>query len=70
MQRLLYILAYPILWLLSIMPMRILYIKSSALYVLAYYIIGYRKKVVKDNLALVFPEKTQQERDRIAQQFF
>lgn len=70
MQRLLYILAYPILWLLSVLPMRILYIKSSALYVLAYYIIGYRKKVVKDNLALVFPEKTQKERDRIAQQFF
>lgn len=70
MQRLLYILAYPILWLLSILPMRILYIKSSALYFLVYYIIGYRKKVVKDNLALAFPEKSQQERDRIARQFF
>ncbi len=70
MQRLLYILAYPILWLLSILPMRILYIKSTALYFLVYYIIGYRKKVVKENLALVFTEKTQQERDRIAQQFF
>ncbi len=70
MQRLLYILAYPILWLLSILPMRILYIKSTALYFLVYYIIGYRKKVVKDNLALVFPEKTQKERDHIAQQFF
>ncbi len=70
MQRLLYILAYPILWLLSIMPMRILYIKSTALYFLAYYIIGYRKKVVNDNLALAFPEKTQEERDRIAKKFF
>ncbi len=70
MQRLLYILAYPILWLLSILPMRILYIKSTALYFLVYYIIGYRKKVVKDNLALTFPEKTQQERNRIAKQFF
>ena len=70
MQRLLYILAYPILWLLSILPMRVLYVKSTALYFLVYYIIGYRKKVVKDNLALAFPEKTQQERDRIAKQFF
>ena len=70
MQRLLYILAYPILWLLSILPMRILYIKSTALYFLVYYIVGYRKKVVKDNLALAFPEKTQQERDRITKQFF
>ncbi|WP_042492106.1 lysophospholipid acyltransferase family protein [Aequorivita sublithincola] len=70
MQRLLYILVYPILWLLSKLPMGILYFKSSALYILVYYVVGYRKKVVKDNLALVFPEKTQSERDRIAKQFF
>ncbi|TXD73658.1 lysophospholipid acyltransferase family protein [Aequorivita antarctica] len=70
MQRLLYILVYPILWLLSKLPMGILYFKSSALYFLVYYVVGYRKKVVKDNLALVFPEKTQEERNRIARQFF
>lgn len=52
------------------MPMRILYFKSTALYFLVYYVVGYRKKVVKDNLALVFPEKTQHERNAIAQQFF
>ncbi|WP_026452282.1 lysophospholipid acyltransferase family protein [Aequorivita capsosiphonis] len=69
MQKLLYILAYPLLWLLSKLPMGILYFKSSALYFLAYYIIGYRKKVVKDNLVLAFPEKTQKERDRIAKNF-
>ncbi|MGB3345544.1 MAG: lysophospholipid acyltransferase family protein [Aequorivita sp.] len=70
MQRLLYILVYPILWLLSKLPMRILYIKSTALFYLNYYVIGYRKKVVKENLALVFPEKTQKERDLIAKNFF
>lgn len=70
MQKLLYILVYPILWLLSKMPMGILYFKSSALFILVYYIIGYRKKVVKDNLALAFPEKTQDERNRIAREFF
>jgi len=50
--------------------MRILYIKSTALFYLNYYVIGYRKKVVKENLALVFPEKTQKERDLIAKNFF
>lgn len=70
MQRLLYILVYPLLWLLSKLPMRILYIKSTALFYLNYYIIGYRKDVVKENLALVFPEKTQKERDLIAKNFF
>ncbi len=70
MQKLLYILTYPILWLLSKLPLRILYIKSTALYFLVYYIIGYRKKVVKDNLALVFPDKDQAERNRIVKEFF
>src|SRR5690606_27695487 len=70
MQKLLYILVYPILWLLSKMPMGILYFKSSALFILVYYIIGYLKKVVKDNLALAFTEKTQDERNRIAREFF
>ena len=50
--------------------MRILYFKSTALYILVYHIIGYRKKVVKDNLFLVFPEKTPEERERIAKEFF
>src|SRR5690554_1001116 len=70
MQKLLYILVYPILWLLSKLPMRVLYFKSTALYVLVYHIIGYRKKVVKNNLALVFPEKSTAERNRIAKAFF
>ncbi len=70
MQTLVYILVYPILWLLSKLPMRILYMLSSILFFLMYHVIGYRKKVVKDNLALVFPEKTQKERDEITREFF
>src|SRR5690606_33502624 len=70
MQKLLCILVYPIIWLLSKLPMEILYIKSTALFFLVFHVIGYRKKVVKDNLQLVFPEKTQEERDRIAKEFF
>ncbi|MCG2431262.1 lysophospholipid acyltransferase family protein [Aequorivita xiaoshiensis] len=70
MQRILYILVYPILWLFSKLPMRILYIKSTALFILVYYIVGYRKKVVKENLALAFPEKTQEERNKITKAFF
>lgn len=70
MQKLLYILVFPFLWLLSKLPMRILYIKSSILFFLIYHVIGYRKKVVNSNLALVFPEKTQAERNLIAKGFF
>ncbi len=70
MQKLLYILIYPILWLISILPMRILYIQSTLLFFLFYHVVGYRKKVVKNNLALVFPDKTQKERNLITRQFF
>ena len=43
---------------------------SDLLYPLVYYIIGYRKKVVRDNLSLVFPEKTENERLVIEKKFF
>lgn len=70
MQRLLYILLYPILWLTSLLPMSLLYIKSSVLYLITFYIIGYRRKVVKSNLQLVFPQKTVAERKFIERQFY
>lgn len=70
MQRLLYLLIYPLLWTTSILPMRLLYIKSDCLYFLAYHVFRYRKKVVLSNLKLVFPEKTEKERKAIAKAFY
>lgn len=62
MQFLLYILIYPILWCVSILPFRMLYIISDGVYVLTYYIIGYRKKTVRENLALALPHLSEKER--------
>ncbi len=70
MQRLLYILVYPILWIISILPFWLLYIKSYFFYLLVYYIIGYRRKVVKENLLLCFPEKSKLERKQIEKNFY
>ena len=70
MQLLVYLLAYPLLWLVSRLPFRVLYFLSDLLYPLIYHLIGYRKKVVRDNLALVFPEKTQEQRLAIEKKFF
>ena len=47
MQLALFLIVYPILWLISILPFRILYFVSDCVYVLVYYVIGYRKKVVR-----------------------
>ena len=57
-------------YVLSLLPMRLLYVLSDGLYVIFYYLIGYRKKIVMDNLLLAFPEKTDLERKKIARQFY
>lgn len=62
MQLLIFLLAYPILWFISILPFRLLYFVSDCIYVLVYYIIGYRKKVVRQNLALALPHLSEKER--------
>ena len=61
MQLLVYAIAYPLLWLFSNLPMRILFVFSDLVYYLLYYLLGYRKKVVRNNLALAFPDKAESE---------
>lgn len=70
MQRLLYYITYPLLWLTSLLPMWLLYLKSDALFLLAYYIAGYRKKVIRENLELAFPEKGKAEILTIQKKFY
>lgn len=70
MQFLLYIFLYPILWCISILPFRMLYIVSDGVYVLTYYIIGYRKKTVRENLALALPHLSEKERLDIEKKSF
>ncbi|MEZ4794150.1 MAG: lysophospholipid acyltransferase family protein [Flavobacteriaceae bacterium] len=70
MKRLAYFITYPLLWLLSLLPFPWLYLKSSATFYLVYYVVGYRKKVVKGNLRLVFPEKSEAAISQIAKQFY
>lgn len=62
MQLLIFIIAYPFLWIISILPFRIFYALSDVVYVLVYHIIGYRKKVVRANLALALPHLNAAER--------
>ena len=70
MQFLVYILVYPFLYVISILPFRLLYAFSDLLYIIIYRIFGYRKKVVKENLRLVFPEKSSEEINRITKKFY
>lgn len=65
-----YYLVYIPLYLLSLLPLRVLYLLSDALAAFTWYVLGYRKKVVLDNLRIAFPEKSEQERKAIAKKFY
>lgn len=49
------------MWLLSHMPLGVLYPIGYVVYILMYYVVGYRKKVVKKNLSESFPDMTEKE---------
>lgn len=70
MQRLAYILAYPLIWLISILPFPLLYLMSDAVYVLVYRIIGYRKKTVRENMKLALPHLTHDEQRKAEKHFY
>jgi len=65
MQLVVFILLYPIIWIISILPFRLMYMFSDMVYVLVYYIIGYRKKVVRTNIAMALPNLSEKERLQI-----
>jgi KDO2-lipid IV(A) lauroyltransferase len=62
MRFIVYLIAYPILWCLSMLPFRLLYLFSDFVYLIVYHLIGYRKKTVRENLALALPHLTAEER--------
>lgn len=61
-----YLLLKPLSWL----PLRLLYAISSLVCFFLFYVFGYRKKVVWDNIAKAFPEKTEAERQDIMKAFY
>ena len=58
------------LYLISLLPFWILYRIADVLFVLLYYVIRYRRKVVQENLSHAFPDKTEPERVRIEKLFY
>lgn len=65
-----YYLLYAILYLLSLIPFRVLYLISDFFYFILYRLVGYRRKVVMANLAIAFPNKTEAEKTQIAKEFY
>jgi len=66
----LYNLVYFFLYLISLLPLWILYGISDGLYWILYVMLGYRKAVVLENLARSFPEKEKSEIDQITKAYY
>jgi Kdo2-lipid IVA lauroyltransferase/acyltransferase len=65
-----YYILFGFFYLLSLLPMRILYIISDVIYLIVYHVVGYRKKVVMQNLEIAFPEISNEQRVKIAKAFY
>ena len=67
---LLYYLFYAVVWVLAWLPLQVLYLVSDFLYLILYYLVGYRKKVVRENLKNSFPEKSSSELKTLEKEFY
>lgn len=70
MHLIIYIIAYPILLLISILPFRLFYLFSDFVFCVVYYILRYRRKIVRENLALTLPHLSEKERATIEKKFY
>ena len=70
MKNIAYYLLYALVYPLSLLPFRILYLISDGFFLLVYHVIGYRRKIVRKNLTASFPDKRPDELRTIERQFY
>ena len=61
---------YGFIWLISFLPLRILYLVADLNYLLLYYVVHYRRGVVRTNLCNSFPEKSLREIKVIERKYY
>jgi KDO2-lipid IV(A) lauroyltransferase len=66
----LYYIFYGIIWIITLLPLGVLYILSDFIFLLLYYFPSYRRKVVGTNLKNSFPEKSEKELRVIEKRFY
>ena len=70
MKKGLYYILYTLLWLFSLLPLWVHYVIADIICVLVYHVVGYRKALVRKNLADSFPDKTAEELRAIEKAFY
>lgn len=70
MKRVGYFIALPFIYFIALLPYPLFHGLCDFFFVIVYYILGYRKKVVFENLRKSFPEKSEAEIKKIASKFY
>ncbi len=70
MNKVLYYLTYATVYLLSLLPLRVLYLLSDFIFLIVFHVIKYRRKLVFKNLSDSFPEKTPHELHVLERRFY
>lgn len=70
MKAILYYISLALLFLLNKLPFCVLYLLSDMFYFIVYYLVRYRRRVVRDNLVKSFPEKELKEIVEIEKKFY
>lgn len=70
MRNVAYYIVYGFFFAVSLLPLRVLYALSDVAYYILYYVVRYRRKIVRKNIANSFPEKGKREVKTIEQAFY
>ncbi len=65
-----YYIFYGLNWVITLLPLQVLYLFSDLIYLVLYYVVRYRRKVVSVNLKNSFPEKPEEELKSIEKKFY
>ncbi len=66
----LYYILFGFLWIISFLPLEILHFISNFIYIIIYYVVKYRRTVVRKSLTISFPEKSDIEIKKIEKDFY
>jgi Kdo2-lipid IVA lauroyltransferase/acyltransferase len=70
MQGIIFYISIPFIYLFMLIPFPFFYGLSELVFFILYYLIGYRKKIVKQNLKNSFPQKSEAEIQKITRKFY
>ncbi|MEZ4999478.1 MAG: lysophospholipid acyltransferase family protein [Bacteroidales bacterium] len=70
MKAILFYLFFAVNWVITLLPLRVLYLFSYPFYVILAWLPGYRKDVIMKNLARSFPGKSEKELKKIRSKFY